>query len=94
MAYEQHVKELAYTIDPECWVSYSGKPCEFKSYMDERRTASLQKAEREYASHERRRPYRHVSKSDIAEALRTADWSNTSIGNKVLIQAAIEALDQ
>lgn len=94
MAYPQHIKELAYTIDPECWVSYSGKPREFKSYMDVRRTASLQKAEDDFARHERRQHHQHcVSNSDIAAALRSADWSHTSIGNKMLIQAAIERLD-
>lgn len=92
MSYPQHVKELAYTLDPECWISYSSKPRAFKSYMDGRRTAALQKAEREFASHERRHPPYRVSNGDIADALRSADWSNTPIGNKVLIQVAIEAL--
>ena len=32
------------------------------------------------------------TKNEIAEALSRADWSNTCIGNKVLIQAAISAL--
>ena len=32
-------------------------------------------------------------KSQVAEALRVADWSNTCIGNKALILAAIEQLE-
>lgn len=90
---EQHIKELAYTIDPECWVSYSGKPRQFKSYMEGRRTASLQKAERDFARYEGRPKPPEILNSDIADALRSADWSNTSIGNKLIILAAIEALD-
>lgn len=43
------VKQLAYKIDPECWVSYSGKPRKFKAYMDSRRTAALEEAERRVA---------------------------------------------
>jgi len=31
---------------------------------------------------------------NIAEALRSADWSGVSIGNKVLIAAAIEQLEK
>ncbi|WP_186214549.1 hypothetical protein [Burkholderia gladioli] len=45
----QEVKELAYKLDPECWVSYSGRPRKFKAYMDSRRTASLEEAERRIA---------------------------------------------
>jgi len=45
MAYDQDVKELAYTIDPPCWVSYSGKPRYFKAAMDERRHRALQQAQ-------------------------------------------------
>jgi hypothetical protein len=41
------VKQLAYKLEPECWVSYSGKPKHFKAAMDVRRTAALQNAERE-----------------------------------------------
>lgn len=37
-------KERAYLLDPECWVSYSGKPRVFKRAMDLRRTASLKAA--------------------------------------------------
>lgn len=40
----QRVKELAYTLDPECWVSYSGKPTAFKQAMDARRTSSIHTA--------------------------------------------------
>lgn len=45
MAYEQDVKDLAYTLDPPCWVSYSGKGRNFKAAMDYRRNASLRKAQ-------------------------------------------------
>jgi hypothetical protein len=45
MAFDQVVKELAYTLDPPSWISYSGKPRYFKAAMDERRTASLLKAQ-------------------------------------------------
>ena len=42
--WSQETKELAYKLDPECWISYSGKPRKFKSYMDQRRLASLRRA--------------------------------------------------
>lgn len=42
----QIVKERAYKLDPECWTSYSGKPREFKRYIDHRRADSLRRAER------------------------------------------------
>ena len=42
--YSDEVKQAAYKLDPECWVSYSGKPKKFKSYMETRRVASLNKA--------------------------------------------------
>lgn len=35
-----------------------------------------------------------MQNSEIAKALRAADWSNTSIGNKALVVAAADALDQ
>lgn len=47
------VKALAYTIDPECWVSYSGKPKPFKVAMDIRRTAALNEADARIATSER-----------------------------------------
>lgn len=45
----QDVKEMAYTIDPACWISYSGKPRAFKAAMDARRTASIGRARVECA---------------------------------------------
>src|SRR5882724_7786783 len=45
MPYSQDVKELAYTIDQPCWVSYSGKPRWFEAAMDERRTKTLEQAQ-------------------------------------------------
>ena len=44
----QEVKEAAYKLDPECWVSYSGKPKVFKRAMEVRRVDSLTKAQNEY----------------------------------------------
>lgn len=41
------IKKRAYEIDPECWVSYSGKDRTFKRYMDKRRTQALRAAEKE-----------------------------------------------
>lgn len=43
-AWEDGVKELAQTLDPECWVSYSGKPKHVKQYMEGRRVAALNQA--------------------------------------------------
>lgn len=45
--YDEDVKKRARELDPECWVSYSGKPRSFKSCMEVRRTASLEKAQGE-----------------------------------------------
>lgn len=45
MPYSQDVKELAYTIDPVAFVSYSGKPRNFKAAMDFRRDAALREAQ-------------------------------------------------
>jgi len=47
-AEREKIKQRAYKIDPECWVSYSGKPKSFKRYMDGRRTEALRKAEKEF----------------------------------------------
>ena len=35
----------------------------------------------------------YLDKRTVASALKSANWSNTSIGNKALILAAIEALE-
>jgi hypothetical protein len=40
----QDIKERAHSIDPECWVSYSGKPKHVKQAMDVRRLAALKQA--------------------------------------------------
>lgn len=45
MPYPDRVKNLAYKLDPDCWVSYSGKSPGFKARMDCRRSAALEKAE-------------------------------------------------
>lgn len=44
MSHPSAVKELAYSLDPECWISYSGKPKEFKQRMEIRRATSMHKA--------------------------------------------------
>jgi len=44
--WRQLVKERAYELDPECWVSYSGKPRVFKQQIEVRRKAALEKAEK------------------------------------------------
>jgi hypothetical protein len=69
MPYSQEVKELAYTLDPPAWVSYSGKARNFKAVMDDRRTASLRKAQKQVDQViERRHGGRRVS-SFMEEAL-------------------------
>lgn len=45
MSYSPYVKEIAGLIDPACWESYSGESPEYKRRMEERRIASLKKAE-------------------------------------------------
>lgn len=45
MSHSEAVKNKAQQRDPECWVSYSGKPKAYKSAMDARRTAALNWAE-------------------------------------------------
>lgn len=55
MAYSQDVKELAYVLDPVCWVSYSGKGRNFKAAMDARRTKALNQAQIEIDRIEERR---------------------------------------
>jgi hypothetical protein len=42
--FSQEVKELAYSLDPHCWVRYSGKLKSFKQEMEVRRLASLSQA--------------------------------------------------
>ena len=44
MPYSTTVKERAYEIDPDCWVSYSGCERRHKAYMERRRGAALQQA--------------------------------------------------
>lgn len=93
---EQHVKELAYTIDPGCWKSYLGQSKLFKQAMDARRDASIRLAEKRIAENPELQPARepelHLSNAEIADALLNADWSDTSTGNKLLILAAAKAL--
>ncbi|WFU52236.1 hypothetical protein QA639_21245 [Bradyrhizobium pachyrhizi] len=62
MPYAQEVKELAYTLDPPAWVSYSGRPRNYKAVMDGRRSLSLIKAQQQIdAVIERRHGGRRVS---------------------------------
>lgn len=44
MPIDGRIKNIAYKLDPECWVSYSGKPIPHKRYMEGRRAASLELA--------------------------------------------------
>lgn len=46
MPYSSRIKSFAYATDPECWISYSGKPVEHKRRMETRRIAALNGAER------------------------------------------------
>jgi hypothetical protein len=62
MPYQQDVKELAYTIDPSCWVSYSGKGRDFKGAMDGRRQRSLDQAQRQIDQLRARRANRRISR--------------------------------
>jgi hypothetical protein len=65
MPYEQDVKELAYTIDPPCWESYSGKGRNFKAAMDNRRNKALALAQEEIDRiKERRMERRHYRASE------------------------------
>jgi hypothetical protein len=59
--FEQDVKELAYTIDPPCWVSYSGKGRNFKAAMDWRRNKALADAQGQIDQVKERRMARRVS---------------------------------
>lgn len=43
----ERIKKRAYELDPECWISYSGKDRTFKRYMDKRRTEALKSATKE-----------------------------------------------
>lgn len=45
MSYSEEVKQLAYKLDEECWVSYTGKKPDHKRAMDKRRSLSLESAE-------------------------------------------------
>jgi len=44
---KKSIKDRAYEIDPECWISYSGKEKKFKQLMDKRRNEALLKARKE-----------------------------------------------
>lgn len=57
MPYPLHVKALAQKIDPECWISYSGKAVSAKQDLDMRRCAALKKAESYFAEIERHRAW-------------------------------------
>lgn len=59
--YSTEVKQIAYQLDPECWVSYSGKPKEFKQAMESRRVTALKAAVTEKAK-------RDISAGMAAEA--------------------------
>jgi hypothetical protein len=68
MRYDQEVKDLAYTLDPPCWISYSGKGRHFKAVMDGRRTASLELAQQQIDGIKRRR-HAQANPNPLKEAL-------------------------
>lgn len=41
------IKQRSYTLDPDCWISYSGKPRQFKRSIDARRTHALEEARKQ-----------------------------------------------
>ena len=45
MPHSPRVKDLAQQLDPDCWISYSGKSPSFKASVDARRCASLKYAQ-------------------------------------------------
>ena len=54
--------------------------------------AALQEQVRALAAEKELSPPAVLPQGDVAKALRDCDWSGVSIGNKAIIQAAIEAL--
>lgn len=46
-AHRREVMARAYQIDPECWISYSGKDKKFKQAVERRRTAAIARANAE-----------------------------------------------
>ena len=46
---EARLHEIKYSIDPECWVSYSGHPKNYKREMDYRRKLATEKAHKQFA---------------------------------------------
>ncbi len=83
MPYEQDVKELAYTLDPPAWVSYSGKPALFKAAMDDRRTASLKDAERTINRIKRKKAGQLNDMTLLAEEIQKLEMRAHQIGATV-----------
>lgn len=48
--YTEAMKQRAYILDPECWISYSGMSPEHKRKVEVRRTASLEQAAKDIRS--------------------------------------------
>jgi hypothetical protein len=46
--WDPEAKEIARSIDPECWESYSGKPWQVKRAMDRRREAALRQGQAQW----------------------------------------------
>lgn len=46
MAYSKLVKEIAYALDPEAFVSYSGTRASYKAKVDRHRNSALEQAQR------------------------------------------------
>ncbi|MGJ4953111.1 hypothetical protein [Bradyrhizobium sp. HKCCYLS20291] len=87
MPYDKDVKELAYTIDPPCWESYSGQSRYFKAVMDDRRNAALKKAQEQIDAVKNRQAERQAQKdrerrtgAHVLEAARSLGWSDDGEG--------------
>ncbi|WP_315768495.1 MULTISPECIES: hypothetical protein [unclassified Bradyrhizobium] len=76
MPFDHDVKQLAYTLDPACWVSYSGKGRWFKAALDDRRNAALRQAQAQIdavkARHAARQEQRDRERRTGAHVLETA----------------------
>lgn len=60
MPHSAQVKRLAYSIDQDCWQSYSGKSPDFKRNVDNRRNAALALATAHIAAAIKPAPQRHA----------------------------------
>jgi len=47
--HKDHVKQIAHSLDPKCWESYSGKPKREKMFIDQLRSRALDQAAEQWA---------------------------------------------